>query len=165
MKGSRSSGLVVLGQLQRFALVGCLNVLVSFLVFQFFFVHWPLGSLLAEGFDAQMSGAPAAWIGAEANGALANLLGYTAGMLNSFILNKHWTFATKGDTALQAQRFIILNLAGMGLSTLAIFLFVDRAGLPYQWVWPLTTAVTMMLNFLGNRYWTFDEGRRTAGCG
>jgi putative flippase GtrA len=158
-----SSDTAAIGQLLRFTLVGCLNVLVSYLVFRLFYVHWPLGSLLAE------TASPAALsIGlgrlASADGALANVLGYSAGMLNSFVLNKFWTFAASGDTARQAQRFVILNLAGLGLSTIAIFVLVDRLGLPYQLIWPLTTAVVMVLNFLGNRYWTFGVHRRALEC-
>lgn len=145
-------------QFIKFAIVGCLNVLVSFVVFYLCYRQWPLASMILATI-----GTKGAWINANLatfgiksiDGAFANILGYLAGMVNSFILNKMWTFAAKGATVRQINRFVILNILGLILSTLIIFIFVDLLLAPYLIVWFLTIGIVMILNFLGNKYWTF----------
>jgi putative flippase GtrA len=88
---------------------------------------------------------------------VANLLGYAAGMVTSFMLNKTWTFEADGSTLRQFRRFLVLNLAGLLLSTVLIFIFVDRLGGPYIFVWIGTTCLVMVVNFVGNKFWTFSD--------
>jgi len=89
--------------------------------------------------------------------AFANTIGYTAGMINSFILNKLWTFEAKGRTKHQLHRFFILNILGLIVSTLLIFVFADLFSVSYLIVWPITIGLVMIFNFIGNKYWTFSE--------
>jgi putative flippase GtrA len=150
-----------LRQFYRFAIVGCLNVMVSFAVFILCYEVWPLAS---NAFD--LSGNAGAWVRSALTGhgipsvdaAVANVVGYGAGMVNSFVLNKTWTFRAQGNTLLQMHRFFILNLLGLLLSTLLLFLFVDLLHGPYLVVWAIATAVVMVLNFYGNKFWTFGHG-------
>ena len=122
----------------RFALVGLTNFVVSFTVFWLSFNHLPA---------AVQRHFPAA--------AAANLLAYLAGMVNSFILNRTWTFRASGDTAAQAVRFTIVNLASLALSTAVMFRFVDVLHYPELAVWVPTTLVVMTLNYLGCKHWAF----------
>ena len=122
----------------RFALVGLTNFVVSFTVFWLSFNHMPA---------AVQRHVPAA--------AAANLLAYLAGMVNSFILNRTWTFRASGDTTAQALRFTIVNLASLALSTAVMFRFVDVLRYPELAVWVPTTLVVMTLNYLGCKHWAF----------
>jgi putative flippase GtrA len=88
---------------------------------------------------------------------VANTVGALAGMVNSFILNKRWTFEAGGLTKLQVRRFIILNILVISGSTLIIFVFIDLLRAPYLLIWIITTGLAMIVNFLGNKYWTFAE--------
>lgn len=124
----------------RFALVGLTNFVVSFTVFYLCFHHLP---------DAVQRHAP--------DGALANLLAYLAGMVNSFVLNRSFTFRASGNAAAQAVRFTIVNLASLALSTFVMFRFVDVLGYPEVAIWVPTTLVVMTLNYLGCRHWAFAE--------
>jgi len=145
-------------QLLRFAVVGCLNVTVSFATFLVFYRYVPLASVVLD-----VLGTPGARIAdamsragvPTADAGFANAIGYAAGMVNSFVLNKRWTFEAKGRTALQARRFVILNLAGLSISTMLVLVLVDVLGVPYLPVWIATTALVMIANFVGNKYWIF----------
>jgi putative flippase GtrA len=88
---------------------------------------------------------------------VANTTGYLAGMVNSFILNKQWTFEAKGRTALQLRRFVIVNVLALACSTVIIFIFIDLLSGPYLSIWIMTTGLVMGINFLGNKYWTFVD--------
>jgi putative flippase GtrA len=157
------AGSMSIRQFTRFAIVGCLNVIVSFLVFFLCYRQWSLGDFFLN--SAKMLG-----IGIESiltefgirsiDAALANTAGYVAGMVNSFTLNKLWTFRVQGDISRQMHRFVILNILGLILSTSFLFIFVDLLSAPYLIVWGISTAIVMLLNFFGNKYWTFAENHR-----
>lgn len=122
----------------RFALVGLTNFVVSFSVFYLSFHYLP---------EAVKRLVPVA--------ALANVLAYLAGMVNSFLLNRSWTFRASGNAAVQALRFTVVNLTSLALSTAVMFLFVDLQGYPEIGVWVPTTVLVMTLNYLGCRHWAF----------
>jgi putative flippase GtrA len=152
-------------QLARFLIVGCLNVAVTFVVFLFCYRTFELGSLLLA-----TSGAAGEWL-AEAlrnlgvgsiDAAAANFVGYLAGMVNSFVLNKAWTFEARGRTWQQMQRFVTLNVVGLVGSTVIMFVGVDLLGAPYLPVFAGTVVLTTIFHFLGNKHWTF-AGRGTDG--
>ena len=127
----------------RFALVGLTNFVVSFTVFFLSFRYLP---------DPVQRQFPAA--------ALANLLAYLAGMINSFLLNRSWTFRAYGNTAAQAVRFTIVNLSSLALSTAVMFRFVDVLHYPEIAVWVPTTMAVMLLNYLGCKHWAFARAPR-----
>lgn len=147
-------------QFIKFAVVGCLNVLVSFLVFYLCYRQWPLAALILQSvatIHPSIESTISAYGVHAIDAAFANTIGYLAGMINSFVLNKLWTFEAKGTTIRQIHRFFILNILGLAVSTLIIFVFVDHLGAPYLIVWFFTIALVMILNFLGNKHWTFAE--------
>jgi putative flippase GtrA len=122
----------------RFALVGCTNFVVSFSVFFLTFNYLP---------EPMRSQLPMA--------SVANVAAYAAGMINSFVLNRSWTFRAGGNAAAQALRFAVVNLATLALSTATMFQFVDVRGYPELAIWVPTTIIVMALNYLGCKYWAF----------
>ena len=122
--------------LARFVVVGCANFVVSFAAFYGSYHYLPLGDL-------------------DARGAVANVLAYAAGMLNSFVLNRAWTFRAEGHAGMHAWRFTLLNAATLAASTLIVFVLVDRVGYPELAVWlPLTLAI-LATHYLGMKHWAF----------
>src|SRR5215831_8369344 len=130
----------------RFALVGCTNFVVSFTAFFLSFNYLPPGAVAALG-------------GASAHppqAAVANVIAYLAGMVNSFLLNRSWTFrATSGNALPQAMRFTAVSLFSLTMSTVVTFALVDVLGLPSLGVWVPLTAVVVVVNYLGCKYWAF----------
>jgi len=122
----------------RFVVVGGANFVVSFAAFYGSFHFLPLGT-------------------AGGRGAVANVLAYGAGMLNSFVLNRAWTFRAEGRVGVHAWRFALLNAATLAASTAIVYLLVDRAGYPALAVWlPLTLAI-LAAHYLGMKHWAFTE--------
>ena len=81
-----------LWQMMKFAIVGVLNTLVDFAVFQT--LNLTLG-----------------WVYA------AQVLGYTFGVINSYLWNSNWTFREQRTRSLrEVVLFVAVNLVSMGVS-------------------------------------------------
>ena len=122
----------------RFLLVGCANFIVSSAVFYFTYRYSPFGQFGGQG-------------------AVANVLAYGAGMINSFVLNRTWTFRAKGEVVVHAARFIAINIATLALSSCAVFVLIDRLDYPALAVWLPLTVVILVLHYLGMKHWSFAE--------
>jgi putative flippase GtrA len=135
----------------RFALVGCTNFVVSFTVFFLSFNYLPPGAVAsvasAVGASDMAQHPPLA--------AVANVLAYLAGMVNSFLLNRSWTFRAQGHFLPQAVRFAAVNLFSLTMSTAVSFALVDVLHYPYLAVWVPLTAIVVLVNYLGSKHWAF----------
>jgi putative flippase GtrA len=120
----------------RFVVVGGANFVVSFAAFYAAYHYLPLGAFGGRG-------------------AVANVLAYAAGMGNSFVLNRLWTFRAEGRVVVHALRFALLNAATLALSTLAVFVLVDRAGYSELAVWLPLTLIILVTHYLGMKHWAF----------
>lgn len=122
----------------RFAVVGVGNFFVSFAVFYLCYHYLPAGG---------------------ASGAVANVFAYVAGMINSFVWNRSWTFNAEGGVAGQALRFTVVNLVSLSLGTLVVHVFVDRMHYPELAVWIPLAVLIVIMNYLGCKYWAFAPRR------
>ncbi|KMY57273.1 membrane protein [Geobacillus stearothermophilus] len=115
----------------RFGLVGVSNTAVDFAVFFL---------LTAAG----------------AKAAVAQAVAYGAGMANSYIWNRRWTFQVKRKANIkEVLRFLVVNGLSFGAS-LAVLLAAER----FASLWLAKLAATiagMAVNFIGSRYWVFVE--------
>lgn len=145
-----------LTQFIKFSVVGCLNVAVSSIVFYISYTKWHMDISLI-GFDDSSGSHLTSGKSEISNihGALSSIIAYIAGMITSFILNKSWTFKVHGGTLSQARRFVFINLIGLTLLTVVIFIFVDLLNYPYMVVWFIAISFVLALNFIGYKYWTF----------
>jgi putative flippase GtrA len=126
--------------LLRFIVVGCANFVVSFAAFYGAYQYLPFGA-------------------SSGRGAVANVLAYGAGMINSFVLNRLWTFRAEGHVAVHAVKFVALNAVTLVASTFVVLVLVDWVGLPALVVWlPLTIAI-LAAHYLGMKHWAFAEQR------
>ncbi len=133
----------------RFALVGCTNFVVSFTAFFLSFNYLPPSVVAALVGAGNASVHPP-------QAAVANVIAYLAGMVNSFVLNRSWTFrASSGNALPQAMRFTAVSLFSLTMSTIVTFALVDVLGLPSLAVWIPLTAVVVVVNYLGCKYWAF----------
>jgi len=87
---------------------------------------------------------------------LANTLAYSLATANSYVLNKHWTFASdnSSDRSLQEfSRFVLFNLVGLALSNLSVYFLAN-------YLQPIVAklyavGVTFVWNYITNRYFVF----------
>lgn len=92
----------------------------------------------------------------------AQVVSYSAGMVNSYVLNSLITF--KGDSKQasgsnadrgRAVRFVILNAGVLGVSMLLLYELTEAEGLSPLIAKVLATGVTVVLNFAGSKWWVF----------
>ena len=87
---------------------------------------------------------------------LGQVISYSTGILNSYCINRRWTFETKNRFfSREMLRFLAVNLAVLGVSVACMWLLTGRL----DWsVWTAklaTTALTMVLGFVLNRLVVF----------
>ena len=83
---------------------------------------------------------------------------FCVAVVNNFWWNRHWTFgAGDGHAGFQAVRFFAVSLLGLGLNLALLELFVTGLDLPELSAQALAVALTMPVNFIGNKLWTFDD--------
>ena len=116
----------------RFCVTGGLNTLVDFVVFFLLTssLNWPVIP--------------------------SQVLSYSAGILNSYCINRRWTFQTRNRFFSQEMLlFIGVNLAVLGVSVLSVWALTSRIGLGVLLSKLCTTALTMVLGFILNRLVVF----------
>ena len=130
-------------QILRFALAGGLNTLVDLLILNGLLWLFPTSSssmLLAY-----------------------NSLAYSTGAINSFLLNKYWTFGQKRRaTRAELVRFALITICGIAWSSIILWL-ASRALHPFLFnttVWANVSKLvaiggTALISYLGMRLWVF----------
>lgn len=119
-----------IGEFVKFALVGILNTGVDVAIF--FLLTW-----LGIPYVA------------------AQVVSYSCGTANSYLLNKIWTFRSCGLSYAEIVRFVVVNLASLGISVVALALLHDTAGLGLAASKGIATVCALAVNFLGNKLWVF----------
>lgn len=94
------------------------------------------------------------------NDYLAQAAGYICGIINSYAVNRSWTFRKERDGFFSAQlvKFLAVNLLTLGISMGATWLFHTRLGVePWIIMKLLVTAVTIVVNFTLSNLWAFRK--------
>lgn len=120
----------MLAQLVRFGVVGCSNTALS----------WCAYALL---------------VSAGVGVLLASAIAWTLGAVNSFVLNRRWTFRSRGRWAPEFVRFGAVQTAGLAVDVALLAALTRDAGvnelLAQALVYPATTLATFALS----RQWAF----------
>jgi putative flippase GtrA len=117
-------------QIGKFSIVGILNTLIDVAVLNFL--------VLALGFKAKIFIFGFPYL-------VANIISVTLAMINSFILNKYWTFESKRKEKLTSEvfKFLFITIIGMYVVHQLVFNFFDS-----YWLWPASQLINLF-NFLG----------------
>ena len=124
-------------QLVRFLVVGAGNTVLSFLAYT----------------ALVLAGVPY-WV--------AGPVGFAAGAVNGYVLNRRWTFAAR-DSYRARARYLAVQVGGLGATTGLLWLFV-AAGTDRIAAYALTVPLVTFAMFTANRAWTFAaraDGRRS----
>src|SRR3954451_8913240 len=85
---------------------------------------------------------------------------FAVAVTNNFTLNRHWTFAARdGHAGFQAVRFFAVSALAFLFSLGMLELLISGFGVPKVAAQAISIAVAMPLNFLGNKMWSFGQGR------
>jgi len=93
----------------------------------------------------------------------ATLVGYVAGGVVSYLLNRRHTFASDRPHAEAGWRFALVAAVGFCLTWGFMHVFVDRFALPYFPAQLVTTGIVLVWSFVANRFWTFGARAPSGG--
>jgi putative flippase GtrA len=136
-------------QVFRFGLVGGLNTIVDLLILNMLLLLFPTSSTRMI--------------------LIFSAIAYSLGAVNSFLLNKYWTFGYRQRTTWnEVVRFILTTLCGIGWSSIILWLAsnVLHPILINPTMWANASKViaicgTALINYLGMSLWVFvNEGRK-----
>lgn len=96
---------------------------------------------------------------------LASAIGFAAGAVNGFLLNRRWTFRGHVGDARTPLRWAVVQGAGLGLNEALLYLWVDGIGLDKLLGQAFAIAVVTTTTFLANRAWTFRMHADVAASG
>lgn len=138
-------------QFLQFNIVGVLNTLVDFIVFQI--LNLTLGWTYA-----------------------AQIISYSCGIINSYLWNSNWTFREQRTrSAREILSFLAVNLVSLGVSLGVLWLCRERLGITDAWVssWMpaflakfvngstvsklIATGCAIVVNYLGNKCFVFRK--------
>jgi putative flippase GtrA len=127
-------------QLLKFGIVGISNTLITLAVY----------TLLLKVFGV--------WYLA------ASAIGFVAGAVNGFLLNRRWTFRGHVGDALTPVRWGVVQGCGLALNEALLYLLVDDVRLDKLLAQVCATAIVTVLTFFANRAWTFRMHPRVAAA-
>jgi putative flippase GtrA len=117
-------------QFIRFGIVGLASNLVLYLIYC---------GITSIGFDYKL---------------VMSLL-YVVGVLQTFVLNKKWTFSHDGHLSGTFLRYILIYGAGYIINLGTLIIFVDRFGYPHQFVQGAMIPVVAVSLFVMQKIWVF----------
>lgn len=105
----------------------------------------------------------------------AHALSYGCGIINSYILNRKWTFKNKPSEGSFEKPAIqpvkqMLQFTALNLFTLAIT-YEILVGVHYKWGWPMLLSrlfaiiASLVFNFAGSRLWVFRQPKLRSELG
>ena len=93
----------------------------------------------------------------EVNYILANIIAYSLATINSYIWNSKWVFKYNNEKLVSSLKFIIVNLVGLILNTIILFILVDMFNINKIISLVMATGVVMIINYISNRLWVFKQ--------
>jgi putative flippase GtrA len=130
-------------QLFKFAAVGCVNTLIDWSVYFVILKIFPAESAVFYAFAKGFS--------------------YFCGIINSFFLNRFWTFrdSLHENEGSRFAKFLLVNLVGLGFNSVSLYIFLN---LEFKHAMALffATSITFSFNFILNKLWVFRKGKMVA---
>lgn len=130
---------IIFGKLKyvsRFSVVGIINTAIDFLMFTLSQSFFGLGYSISQ------------------------IIGYSFGVLNSFVLNKKWTFHDKSankKTFHELVQFVIVNLVSLSITIIAMKALITNFHTGVYVSKILVTILAQVTNYLGYKLWVFSE--------
>lgn len=123
-------------KLIKFCIVGSVNTLITLVTF------YILNKIL------------------QINYLTSSLLGYVLGMINSYVLNKRWTFQNRDKkVVIQFIKFTIVNLISLGINLFIIYILVDRFNIDSMVSQVFATGFSTISNYAGSKILVFSSSK------
>jgi putative flippase GtrA len=86
----------------------------------------------------------------------STVIGYLIGMVNSYILNKKWTFHDDNKRVVfQFAKFAVFNSISLGINLFIMYIFVDKLYLDSMLSQICATGFSTLSNFIGSKIIVF----------
>lgn len=122
----------MLAQFIKFAIVGVLNTAIHYGVFYALYSFAGLYHLIASG------------------------AGFCAAVAHSYFLNKFWTFKRRGSRIHEEfGKFFLVSILSLCVNLTGMAVLVELLAVHPPLAQLVTIGITLVVNFLGNRFWTF----------
>ncbi|HTV72276.1 MAG TPA: GtrA family protein [Candidatus Acidoferrales bacterium] len=122
-------------QFVKFGIVGASGFLVNLVVFTVLQHYTPL--------DERAARFP-----------LLYSIGFLAGGVSNYFLNRIWTFRATGDALLQGIQFLSVSAIALVVGLVVSHFTTPYLGAGHR-TWFLATLAGIVVNFFFNKYWTF----------
>nr|MDA3813354.1 GtrA family protein [Candidatus Cloacimonadota bacterium] len=86
---------------------------------------------------------------------LSNSIGYLFGFINSFTLNKIWTFKSKKSIKRESSYFILIFIICYSIQLIILILLKEKLLVKPQYAQIIAMGFYTLINFMGNKYITF----------
>ncbi len=124
-------------QFVKFGIVGASGFVVNFALFTLLQNHTPADQQASHLY-------------------VNNSIGFLAGAISNYALNRIWTFRSSRHALLQGMQFVAVSFFALVVDNGAIKLLEPHLG-PGHRTWFLGLMAAMIVNFFVNKYWTFRE--------
>lgn len=123
-------------KLIKFCIVGSVNTLITLVTF------YILNKIL------------------QINYLTSSLLGYVLGMINSYVLNKRWTFQNRDKKIItQFIKFTVVNLISLGINLFVIYILVDKLNIDSMVSQIFATVFSTISNYAGSKILVFSSSK------
>jgi putative flippase GtrA len=91
------------------------------------------------------------------SGFLDFAIGFMAGGISNYVLNRIWTFRSTRHPLLEGLQFLTVSALALGLGKI-VFWTADHYGFHhFSTTWLIATLCGIFINFFLNKYWTFKH--------
>ncbi len=116
----------------KFALVGVMNTLLN----------WSIFFILTK---------------VELYYIVANVIAYLIATIHSYFWNSIWVFKYNNGSKIKSSiKFIVLNIIGLLINTIILYVLVDIFNINKLISLMLTTVIVMIINYVANKVWVFN---------
>lgn len=91
---------------------------------------------------------------ASADDISANIVGYAVGLAFSFVVNRRWTFAARGDALGSLLRFLAIFALAYPANLAAVLMLINVGVDPY-WSQALGVVPYTVIFYVGSRWYAF----------
>jgi len=90
---------------------------------------------------------------------LSAVISFVFAMTHNFILNKTWAFKEnlKLDVGKKYLQFVSVSISVLLINLFFLYIFTEVFGIYYLLSQVLAIGITLIINFMGNRIWTFSK--------
>jgi putative flippase GtrA len=122
-------------------------------------VQWLRFTLVGASNTVLFAAAYLALDGAGLNYVAASMLAFALGTVNSYVLNRRWTFRSGGRRAPEMARFLCAQLIGVATSLTLLAVLVQVGGFNHLAAEAVAFPVASLVTFALSRQWAFAGSR------